>query len=156
MPPSLHTASRRQGGIHGPPTRCCATLTAATKALYPSLSMCDLIFSGVFERHPRDAGHRRVRAGMGAPPALDDGLHLPRATAKRFTGSRACPREGGRLHAPERLLATMSCGASTRMPSAFAYLHPFPPLLRERERGLRQPDVGLGLSHSESRFPRIG
>jgi hypothetical protein len=24
-------------------------------------------------------GHRRVRAGLGAPPALDDGLHLPRA-----------------------------------------------------------------------------
>ena len=25
----------------------------ATKAFYPALSMCDLIFSGVFERHPR-------------------------------------------------------------------------------------------------------
>ena len=24
----------------------------ATKAFYPALSMCDLIFSGVFERHP--------------------------------------------------------------------------------------------------------
>jgi hypothetical protein len=25
----------------------------ATKAFYPALPMCDLIFSGVFERHPR-------------------------------------------------------------------------------------------------------
>ena len=25
----------------------------ATKAFYPALSMCDLIFSGVFESHPR-------------------------------------------------------------------------------------------------------
>jgi hypothetical protein len=25
----------------------------ATKVFYPALSMCDLIFSGVFERHPR-------------------------------------------------------------------------------------------------------
>jgi hypothetical protein len=25
----------------------------ATKTFYPALSMCDLIFSGVFERHPR-------------------------------------------------------------------------------------------------------
>ena len=24
----------------------------ATKAFYPALSMCDMIFSGVFERHP--------------------------------------------------------------------------------------------------------
>ena len=28
-------------------------LSRATKAFYPALSMCDLIFSGVFERHPR-------------------------------------------------------------------------------------------------------
>jgi hypothetical protein len=24
----------------------------ATKAFYPALSMCDMIFSGAFERHP--------------------------------------------------------------------------------------------------------
>src|SRR5215471_14989327 len=46
---------------------------------------------------PACTGHRRVRAGVGAAPALDYGLHLPRA-----------PRRGdlplqGR-HAPERLL----------------------------------------------------
>jgi hypothetical protein len=33
---------------------------------------------------PPDTGHRGVRAGAGAPPALDDGLHLPRL-----------PRRGG-------------------------------------------------------------
>jgi hypothetical protein len=27
--------------------------SSATKVFYPALSMCDLIFSGVFERHPR-------------------------------------------------------------------------------------------------------
>src|ERR1700730_16093712 len=59
----------------------------------------------------RAAGHRRVRAGRGAAPALDDGLHLPRAPRRgdlpvqgpalakagglpsRRRG--ACPREGG-------------------------------------------------------------
>jgi hypothetical protein len=52
----------------------------AMKAFHPALLMCDLIFSGVFERHPRPStGHRGVRAGVGAPPALHDGLHLPRA-----------------------------------------------------------------------------
>jgi hypothetical protein len=49
----------------------------AMKAFHPALLMCDLIFSGVFERHPRPStGHRGVRAGVGAPPALHDGLHL--------------------------------------------------------------------------------
>ena len=39
-----------------------------------------MIFSGVFERHPRPhAGHRGVRAGVGAARAVHDGLHVPRA-----------------------------------------------------------------------------
>ena len=54
MPLSLHTATRRQGKIRGvgPGTLRDAS-SRATKAFYPALSMCDMIFSGVFERHPR-------------------------------------------------------------------------------------------------------
>jgi predicted TIM-barrel fold metal-dependent hydrolase len=53
MPLSLHTATRRQGKIRGvgPGTLRDAS-SRATKAFYPALSMCDMIFSGVFERHP--------------------------------------------------------------------------------------------------------
>jgi CubicO group peptidase (beta-lactamase class C family) len=37
----------------------------ATKAFYPALSMCDLIFSGVFERHPRRVAPARLFSGGG-------------------------------------------------------------------------------------------
>jgi predicted TIM-barrel fold metal-dependent hydrolase len=54
VPLSLHTATRRQGKIRGAgPATLRDASSRATKAFYPALSMCDLIFSGVFERHPR-------------------------------------------------------------------------------------------------------
>src|SRR5262244_1880920 len=54
MPLSLHTATRRQGKIRGAgPGTLRDAASRATKAFYPALSMCDMIFSGVFERHPR-------------------------------------------------------------------------------------------------------
>jgi hypothetical protein len=54
LPLSLHTATRRQGRIRGPGDKTLRDASSrATKALYPALSLCDLIFSGVFERHPR-------------------------------------------------------------------------------------------------------
>jgi predicted TIM-barrel fold metal-dependent hydrolase len=54
MPLSLHTATRRQGRVRGAgPGTLRDASGRATKAFYPALSMCDLIFSGVFERHPR-------------------------------------------------------------------------------------------------------
>jgi len=53
MPLSLHTATRRQGKIRGAGERTIRDATSrATKAFYPAISMCDMIFSGVFERHP--------------------------------------------------------------------------------------------------------
>jgi predicted TIM-barrel fold metal-dependent hydrolase len=53
MPLSLHTATRRQGKIRGAGARTLRDASSrATKAFYPALSMCDMIFSGVFERHP--------------------------------------------------------------------------------------------------------
>src|SRR5919197_5000925 len=54
MPLSLHTATRRQGKIRGAgPGTLRDASSRETKAFYPALSMCDMIFSGVFERHPR-------------------------------------------------------------------------------------------------------
>jgi predicted TIM-barrel fold metal-dependent hydrolase len=54
LPLSLHTATRRQGKIRGVGDMTLRDASSrATKAFYPALSMCDLIFSGVFERHPR-------------------------------------------------------------------------------------------------------
>ena len=54
LPLSLHTATRRQGKIRGAgPGTLRDASSRATKAFYPALSLCDMIFSGVFERHPR-------------------------------------------------------------------------------------------------------
>ena len=54
LPLSLHTATRRQGRIRGAGDQTLRDASSrATKAFYPAMSMCDLIFSGVFERHPR-------------------------------------------------------------------------------------------------------
>src|SRR6059058_2612271 len=53
MPLSLHTATRRQGKIRGAGEKTLRDASSrATKAFYPALSMCDMIFSGVFERYP--------------------------------------------------------------------------------------------------------
>jgi predicted TIM-barrel fold metal-dependent hydrolase len=53
IPLSLHTATRRQGKIRGAGDRTLRDASSrATKAFYPALSLCDMIFSGVFERHP--------------------------------------------------------------------------------------------------------
>jgi predicted TIM-barrel fold metal-dependent hydrolase len=53
MPLSLHTATRRQGKIRGAGTKTLRDASSrATKAFYPAMSMCDMIFSGVFERYP--------------------------------------------------------------------------------------------------------
>jgi len=54
LPLSLHTATRRQGKIRGAGDKTLRDASSrATKAFYPALSMCHLIFSGVFERRPR-------------------------------------------------------------------------------------------------------
>jgi hypothetical protein len=50
---SLHTATRRQGRIRGAGDKTLRDANSrATKACYPALSLCDLIFSGVVEPHP--------------------------------------------------------------------------------------------------------
>jgi hypothetical protein len=57
-------------GSAGPATRRCATPAAARRRrFYPALSLCDLIFSGVFERNPR----LRVAIGSGQPQSSQTG-----------------------------------------------------------------------------------
>ena len=54
MPISLHTATRREGLSRGAgATSVRAASGRATKVFYPATSMCDIIFSGVFERYPK-------------------------------------------------------------------------------------------------------
>jgi predicted TIM-barrel fold metal-dependent hydrolase len=54
MPLSLHTATRRQGRIRGAGERTLRDASSrATKAFAPATSLCDMMFSGVFERHPK-------------------------------------------------------------------------------------------------------
>lgn len=54
MPLSLHTATRREGNPTGAVARTLHDASRrATKAFLPALSMCDMIFSGVFERYPK-------------------------------------------------------------------------------------------------------
>lgn len=53
MPLSLHTATRRQGKIRGMGDKTIHDASnRSAKVLYPATSMCDMIFSGVFERYP--------------------------------------------------------------------------------------------------------
>ena len=53
MPLSPPTATRRQGKIRGAdPGTLRDAKSRATKAFYPASSLCEMIFSGVFERHP--------------------------------------------------------------------------------------------------------
>ena len=54
MPLSLHTATRRQGKIRGAGEKTVRDASSrATKVFYPATSMCDMIFSGVFEHYPK-------------------------------------------------------------------------------------------------------
>jgi hypothetical protein len=53
LPLSLHTATRRRGRIRGAGEKILRDASSRATAFYPALSMCDLIFPGVFERHPR-------------------------------------------------------------------------------------------------------
>jgi hypothetical protein len=54
VPLSLHTATQRQGRIRGTSDKTLRDASSrATKAFYLALSLCDIIFSGGFERHPR-------------------------------------------------------------------------------------------------------
>ncbi len=54
MPVSLHTATRREGRTRGAGATSVRDASGrATKVFSPATSMCDIIFSGVFERYPK-------------------------------------------------------------------------------------------------------
>ncbi len=54
MPVSLHTATSRRGPNRAAgPTSVRTASGRATKVFLPATSLCDMIFSGVFERYPR-------------------------------------------------------------------------------------------------------
>src|ERR1700724_2692936 len=131
LPLSLHTATRRQGKIRGAgPGTLRDASSRATKAFYPALSMCDMIFSGVFERHPRLALAIVEFELVWAPHVLStmdytyrerhgEAIYRFKSLPSRRRG--ACPREGGGRHIPERLLPPQ-CRAELprRTPSDFA------------------------------------
>jgi predicted TIM-barrel fold metal-dependent hydrolase len=97
LPLSLHTATRRQGKIRGAGDKTLRDASSrATKAFYPALSLCDLIFSGVFERIPASPWPSWSSSWHGRPTCSRRWTTpTASATARRFTGLRACPREGG-------------------------------------------------------------
>ncbi len=114
LPLSLHTATRRQGKIRGVGIMTLRDASSrATKAFYPALSMCDLIFSGVFERHP-GLTVAIVEFELAWVPTYSPPWTIPTAsaTARRSTGSRTlCSRA--------IFSAATWYWASRRTPSAF-------------------------------------
>ncbi len=105
LPLSLHTATRRQGRIRGVGERTLRDASSrATKAFYPALSLCDLIFSGVFERHPRLtlaivefelAWVPHVLSTMDYTYRERHGEAIYRFKSLPSRRRGACPREGG-------------------------------------------------------------
>jgi hypothetical protein len=66
MPLCLHMATRRQGRIHGAGDKTLRDASSgATKAFYPALSLCDLIFSG-------KSSKMRCKAPNGATVSIAD------------------------------------------------------------------------------------
>src|SRR6266700_2002096 len=105
LPLSLHTATRRHGKIRGAgPGTLRDASSRATKAFYPALSLCDLIFSGVFERHPRLrvaivefelawAPHLLSTMDYTYRERHGEAIYRFKSLPSRRRG--ACPREGG-------------------------------------------------------------
>ena len=106
MPLSLHAATRRQGKIRGAgPGTLRDASGRATKAFYPALSMCDMIFSGVFERHPRLTLAIVEFELSWAPNVLTSMDYTYRERhGEALYRFKACPREGGGRHEALRLL----------------------------------------------------
>jgi hypothetical protein len=147
LPLSLHTATRRQGRIRGAGDKTLRDASSrATKAFYPALSLCDLIFSGVFEREPRLtlaivefelawAPHLLSTMDYTYRERHGEAIYRFKSLPSRRRG--ACPRGGGGRHAPEQFLPPQR---RLKLPGG---RHRHSPARRHRR---RQHDVGLGLS----------
>ena len=99
LPLSLHTAMRRQGRIRRAGDKTLRDASSrATKAFYLALSICDLVFPGVFERHSRLT---LIVAWSFYPLARARGRYSPickTALALRFNGRKRhaiCSRREG-------------------------------------------------------------
>jgi len=97
LPLSLHTATRRQGRIRGAGDKTLRDASSrATKAFYPALSLCDLISPASSSVIPASDWPSSSSSWRGRPTCSPRWTTpTANATARRFTGSRACPREGG-------------------------------------------------------------
>src|SRR5437773_7255521 len=139
LPLSLHTATRRQGKIRGVGDKTLRDASSrATKAFYPALSLCDLIFSGVFERHPRLTLAIVEFELAWAPHLLStmDYTYRERHGEAIYRFKSLPSRRLGR-HAAEQLLPPQR---RLKLPGG---RHRHSPARRHRR---RQHDVGLGLS----------
>ena len=86
LPLSLHRRRGGNGKIRGAGDETLRDASSrATNGLYPAVDLRSDLLPRLRASSPPQGGHRRVRAGLGAPPALHDGLHLPRAPRR---GSR--------------------------------------------------------------------
>ena len=95
----------RQGRIRGAGDKTLRDASSrATKAFYPALSLCDLIFSGVFERHTRPtlaivefelawAPHLLSTMDYTYRERHGEAIYRFESLPPRRRG--ACPREGG-------------------------------------------------------------
>jgi hypothetical protein len=117
LPLSLHTATRRQGRIRGAGVKTLRDASSrATKAFYPALSICNLIFSG-----PICSPQWTTRTAS--------------ATARRFTGLEAALAKAGDGMLPSAflrrniVLSFQEDAIGIRPPPSF------PPPLADRLRG---------------------
>jgi hypothetical protein len=162
LPLSLQTAARRQGRICGAGDKTLRDASSrATKAFYPAPSLCDLIFSGVFERHPRLtlaivefelawAPHLLSTMDYTYRERHGEAIYRFKSLPSRRRG--ACPRESGGRHAPSDffrrnvVLSFQEDAIGIRLPP--------PSLPRKRTRGVDNMMWGSDYPHSESTFPR--
>ena len=110
MPLSLHTATRRQGRIRGVGRKDAARgQQPRDKGVLSALSMCDMIFSGVFERHPGltlETSWRTSRRRSAALGCLDRSEDAKTVVQRLLElPARHHSRKGdplGALHKPEK------------------------------------------------------
>ena len=140
LPLSLHTATRWQGKIRGAgPGTLRDASSRATEDFYPALSMCDMIFTGIFERYPRlTLAIVEFELAPNVLSSMDYTYRERHGEAIYRFKDGLLPSDFFRRNV---VLSFQEDAIGIRVPP------PFPPRLRGRVGwGCRQHDVGLGLS----------
>ena len=157
MPVSLHTATRREGRSRGAGATSVRVASGrATKVFYPAMSMCDMIFSGVFERYP---GFRLAIVEFElawAPYLLDsmDYTYVERQeeASYRFRAMSVPELSGGRCRNPDaRHHRCRPPDVGQRLPPLRVHLSSLP---RGVERNTRGRPTGRASQHSRRRCCR--